>query len=171
MAEGPMKTTTLDAPPGAKSPDIEAYQQAIKTGPASADRFVVLVGLAPQGPIKMVRRTRKGLAFRTVERFQKNTGLSTSDLAEVVDIKMRTLHRRKEQGRLEPGESDRLLRIARIFGKALELFEGDADAARQWLSTAQAALGGEKPLALAKTDLGAREVEALVDRLEHGVLT
>lgn len=166
-----MKTAVLDAKPGTKSPDIEAYREAIKTGPASADRFMLLVGLAPQDPIKIVRRARKGLTFRAVERFQKNTGLSTNDLAEVVDIKMRTLHRRKEQGRLEPGESDRLLRIARIFGKALELLEGDADAARQWLSTPQTALGGEKPLALAKTDLGAREVEALVDRLEHGVLT
>src|SRR6266540_3987773 len=111
MAEGPMKTTTLDAPPGAKSPDIEAYQQAIKTGPASADRFVVLVGLAPQGPIKMVRRTRKGLAFRTVERFQKNTGLSTSDLAELEDMMRRPLHRPALLRPSEPGESDRLLRI------------------------------------------------------------
>ncbi len=113
----------------------------------------------------------KGLAFQALERFQKNTGLSTIDLAQVVAIKMRTLHRRKERGRLEPDESDRLLRVSRVFGKALELFEGDADAARQWLSTPVSALGGKRPMVLAKTDLGAREVEALIDRLEHGVLT
>ena len=61
--------------------------------------------------------------------------------------------------------------MSRIFGRALELFEGDAEAARQWLATPQGALGGERPMVLAKTDLGAREVEALVERLEHGVLT
>ena len=116
-------------------------------------------------------RTGRQLAFQALERFQKNTGLSTSDLADVVVIKMRTLQRRKEQGRLEPEESDRLMRVSRIFGKALELFEGNSEAARQWLFTRQRALGGERPMVLARTDLGAREVEALIDRLEHGVLT
>ena len=49
--------------------------------------------------------------------------------------------------------------------------EGDAETARQWLATPQRGLGDERPMVLAKTDLGAREVEALVDRLEHGVLS
>jgi putative toxin-antitoxin system antitoxin component (TIGR02293 family) len=122
-------------------------------------------------PIKIFKRVEKGLAFQALERFQKNTGLSTSELADVIVIKMRTLHRRKEQGRLEPEESDRLMRVSRIFGMALELFEGNTDAARHWLFTRQRALGGERPIIFAKTDLGAREVEALIDRLEHGVLT
>ena len=133
--------------------------------------YVSLIGLRLQDPIKLVKRVEKGLAFHALESFQRNTGLSTSDVAEVVVITLRTLHRRKEQGRLEPNESDRLLRASRVFGKALELFEGDREAARQWLSAEQPALGGERPMALAKTDVGAREVEALVDRLEHGVLT
>jgi putative toxin-antitoxin system antitoxin component (TIGR02293 family) len=61
--------------------------------------------------------------------------------------------------------------VARVFARALALFDGDADQARAWLSAPQPALGGMPPLVLARTDLGAREVEALVDRLEHGVLT
>jgi uncharacterized protein (DUF2384 family) len=43
-------------------------------------------------------------------------------------------------------------------------------AAREWISAPQKALGGQRPIALARTDLGAREVEALVDRLEQGVI-
>jgi putative toxin-antitoxin system antitoxin component (TIGR02293 family) len=131
---------------------------------------VALIGLRPQDPIKIVKRVEKGLSFDVFERFQRNTGLSTHELSGVVVITSRTLHRRKEKGRLDPEESDRLLRASRIFGKALELFEGDTEAARQWLLTPQAALGGERPITLAKTDLGAREVEALAERLEHGVL-
>jgi len=155
----------------AHSPDIEAFRKIIKAGRVGSYSYMSLLGLRSQDPIRIVKRLEKGLDFQALERFQKNTGLSTSELAEVVVITMRTLHRRKEQGRLEPEESDRLMRVSRIFGKALELFEGDSEAARQWISTRQSALRGERPIVLTKTDLGAREVEALINRLEHGVLT
>ncbi len=156
---------------GQAAQDIEAFRKLIRTGRVGSYWYVSLLGLRARDPIKIFKRVEKGLTFQALERFQKNTGLSTSDLADVIAIKMRTLHRRKEQGRLEPEESDRLMRVSRIFGKALELFEGNTDAARKWLFTRQRALGGGRPMVLAKTDLGAREVEALIDRLEHGVLT
>jgi putative toxin-antitoxin system antitoxin component (TIGR02293 family) len=60
------------------------------------------------------------------------------------------------------------VRFARVFGRALELFEGATDAARAWLSAPQRALGGATPLALAATDVGASEVLNLIGRLEHG---
>jgi uncharacterized protein (DUF2384 family) len=40
-----------------------------------------------------------------------------------------------------------------------------------WLRSPNRALGGESPLALSKTEVGAREVENLIGRLEHGVFT
>jgi len=112
-----------------KSPELEAYRRAITAGRAGSYWFVALVGLRSQDPLDILKRVEKGLAFSALERFQRNSGLSTNDLAEAVVIKLRTLHRRKEQGRLEPGESDRLLRVSRVFGRALELFEGDVPAA------------------------------------------
>lgn len=166
MVEGSLAET-----PSSETAQIEAYREAIKGGRADANWYVSLVGLRPQDPIRISKRVQKGLAFQAFVRLQRNTGLSMGDLAEAASIKPRTLHRRKKQGRLDPEESDRLLRVSRIFGRALELFEGDPDAARQWLANPQGGLGGERPMVLARTDLGAREVEALVDRLEHGVLT
>ena len=133
--------------------------------------FVALVGLREDDPIAIFKAVQKGLSFSALETFQRRSGLSTSEVADAIVITGRTLARRKELGRLEPEESDRLLRVARVFAKALDLFEGDADPARAWLSAPQRALRGVAPLVLARTDLGAREVEALVDRLEHGVLT
>jgi putative toxin-antitoxin system antitoxin component (TIGR02293 family) len=166
MVEG-----TLAETPSSEPARIEAYREAIKGGRADAYWYVALVGLRPQNPITIFKRVEKGLAFQAFVRLQRNTGLSAGELADAVAIKPRTLHRRKQQGRLDPEESDRLLRVSRIFGRALELFEGDAEAARQWLATPQGGLRGERPMVLARTDLGAREVEALVERLEHGVLT
>ena len=157
--------------PAVERPDIESYWAAAKAGRPQSYLYVSLLGLQLSDPIQILRRLRHGLQFHAFERFQKNTQFSTVDLASLVAIKMRTLHRRKEQGRLEPEESDRLLRVSRVFAKTIELFEGDAEPARRWLYTPAKAFGGEQPIALAGTDLGSREVEALIDRLEHGVLT
>jgi putative toxin-antitoxin system antitoxin component (TIGR02293 family) len=61
--------------------------------------------------------------------------------------------------------------VARVFAKALDLFEGNAEGAKRWFYTPARALGGERPITFARTDLGTQEVEALIDRLEQGVLT
>ena len=89
----------------------------------------------------------------------------------LVDIPRRTLARRKREGVFPPDESDRLFRAARLFARALELFDGNRDAASEWLTTAQPALGGSAPITLARTDFGTREVERLIGRLEHGVFS
>lgn len=156
---------------GAEHTDIGSYWEAAKSGHPRSYLYVSLLGLQLSDPIEILRRVKRGLRFRAFERLQRNTRFSTVELAGLVAIKTRTLHRRKEQGRLEPDESDRLLRVTRVFARALELFEGDADAARRWFDTPAKALGGERPIVLAGTDLGSREVEALIDRLEHGVHT
>jgi putative toxin-antitoxin system antitoxin component (TIGR02293 family) len=130
-----------------------------------------LLGLPAAGSITMIKRVEAGLRFETLEHFQRKTQLSTNDLAAMVDIKVRTLRRRKDEGRLEPDESDRLLRASMIFAKALDLFEGDADAARQWFDTPAKALGGSRPIDFARTELGTREIEALINRIEHGVFS
>ena len=97
--------------------------------------------------------------------------VTAEELGRIVLIAPRTLARRKSEGRLLAEESDRLLRAARILGRAIELFEGDEAAARRWLKTKNRALGDHEPLEVARTDVGAREVETLIGRLEHGVVS
>ena len=153
------------------APDIVAYWAADKAGRAKTPLYILLLGFRLSNTLSIIKRVEEGFSFHALERFQRNTQIPTGDLAEVIDIKIRTLRRRKEEGRLEPDESDRLLRLSRVFAQALELFEGDAAAARRWFYTPDKALAGEKPIAFARTELGSREVEALIDRLEQGVLT
>ena len=66
--------------------------------------------------------------------------------------------------------SDRVVRFAKLMGKAVKVF-GNLDDARQWLSSPQFGLGGAVPLDYAKSELGAREVENLLGRIEYGVYT
>ena len=124
----------------------------------------------PDDSIQVVRLVREGLRFGRLREFQEASGLSLEQIARVASISPRTLTRRQGEGRLKPDESDRLLRVSRVFDLAVELFEGDRAAAREWLQRPQPGLGGEVPLELASTDVGAREVEKLIARLEHGIL-
>ena len=95
--------------------------------------------------------------------------LPIGEVAALIQIPPRTLTRRRSGGRLQPDESDRLLRAARLFQLTVELFESNIDAARAWFSSPKKALGGKTPLEFARTEVGAREVENLIGRLEHGV--
>lgn len=152
--------------------DIETFHRKVLSGlKCSHHTYVVLLGLEPVDTTNLIRRVEKGLPFRVVERLRRNMGLTTEQFAELIQVKPRTWSRRKEEGRLQPDESDRALRASRIFGSTLELFEGDVEGARDWLSSEQPALGGAVPLHVARTELGAREVEQLIGRLEHGVFS
>ncbi len=119
----------------------------------------------------LIQRIRRGFNFGALTQFSKQSGLSLSILSEILQIPQRTLARRKIEGRLRPEESERLLRISTLFERAVELFEGDVPAARTWLTRPARALDYEQPLTYAQTEVGAREVEHLIGRLEDGVFT
>jgi putative toxin-antitoxin system antitoxin component (TIGR02293 family) len=118
---------------------------------------------------KLIRAVRKGLSFKTSETLSRESGISISEVASIIEIPERTLARRKAEGRLARDESERLLRISSIFEKAVELFNGDVPEAVAWLRRPRRALADHAPLAYSGTELGAREVENLIGQLEYGV--
>lgn len=130
-----------------------------------------VLGLRTRGPLELADALRRGLSYAALERFRTRVGLAAGEMADLLQIPPRTLARRKERGRLEPDESDRLVRLARVFVHVVDLFDGDDAGAWRWLAAPQRAFAGRQPLELAKTDVGAREVEHLVGRLEHGIPT
>jgi putative toxin-antitoxin system antitoxin component (TIGR02293 family) len=129
------------------------------------------IGLKDGRTIKVIETIKAGLPYKSIETFHEHTDLPVQTIAEAVQIPPRTLIRRKAKGKFQPDESERLLRMSTVFEKAVELFEGDRDAAMRWLRTPQPALGNATPFDFARTEVGAREVEDLIGRLEHGVYT
>ena len=92
-------------------------------------------------------------------------GLPRTQLLELLDISESTARRRQTAHALKCVESDRTLRIARLFARAEDVFE-DRAKARAWLQRPNRALGGVTPLSLLDTELGAREVETTLGRIE-----
>jgi putative toxin-antitoxin system antitoxin component (TIGR02293 family) len=151
--------------------DLEKFRRFLRSGMPGPHAYVLLLGLTRFDLPGIIERIEQGLPFSAFERFQKNTVLPAEQLADLLQIPRRTLARRRASGRFTPDESDRLVRAARVYAKALHFFNGDADEATRWLNTVRRALGGVTPLEMARTEIGAQEVEDLIGRLEHGVFS
>ena len=119
-------------------------------------------------PLLLAKAIRDGLPIATFFDLQERLDLTTAALGEVLALPARTLQRRREEGRLSKEESDRLARLRRVYDEARTLLGSDP-AAAGWFKEPQVALAGSTPLALCDTEPGAREVERLIGRIEHGV--
>jgi len=138
-------------------------------GPLESVPGARILGIEPDDSAQLVRLVQKGFHFKRLVQLQKASALPWEGIARFTSIPQRTIARRQKEGRLHSDESDRVLRASRIFDLATDLFMGDAAQARQWLESPQRGLGGQVPLDYASTDAGAREVEYLIIRLQHGV--
>ena len=119
-------------------------------------------------PSRLIEVLRVGLPVRELDDLQASLDVPMEKLVPMLGISKATLHRRKAGGRLGQAESDRVVRFARLMGKAVEVMESE-EIARQWLAAPQFGLGGAVPLEYAETEVGAREVEDLLGRIEQGV--
>lgn len=127
-----------------------------------------VLDLGSQNPKALIPLFKKGLGTDLFSKVADCIGVSERRLADTVDITVSTLTRRKRAGRFTTSESERLYRLIRIYHRAVDVL-GSEESARQWLATPVMALGWEKPLDYADTEAGAREVESVLGRIEHGV--
>lgn len=125
-------------------------------------------GKAARSTAEIARQVRAGLPVSALFALKEKLDLSNEALAPIVGLSLATLNRRRAGERLNPVHGDRVMRYLRLFDRACEVM-GTAGYAREWLKTPQAALGGSTPLDFALTEVGAREVEDLLGRIEHGV--
>lgn len=113
---------------------------------------------------------RKGLPFKALHPLANTLGLKPSEAVALLGIPPRTLARRKKERKLTEEESNRLARLARITARATEAI-GDREKAARWLKTPNRALGGKVPLSIVMTENGLPEVEAILGRIEHGIVS
>jgi putative toxin-antitoxin system antitoxin component (TIGR02293 family) len=118
----------------------------------------------------LINRVRDGLPLAEFHTTREMLGVSEERLGTLLGMSRATLHRRKKSGHLDRAESDRLVRYARLFSRASDALGGVAGA-RSWLGAPARAFNGECPLDYADTEIGAREVEALLGRIQHGVFS
>ena len=124
--------------------------------------------LAKKPLLEVLPLVRHGLPAAMFEQVAATLGLSSTSLAAKLGIARRTVTRKRGSGApLSSETSEKLLRVARIRNLGRLLFSTD-EAVSEWLSKTDTALGNMAPLDLLDTDLGAREVENLLQSLAHG---
>lgn len=137
-----------------------------EVGPSAA----VFETLQARNREALIRLIKQGLPVSSFNRLQQEMDIPVQALARVANIALRTLARRKKEGKFPADESERVLRLALLFERAVDVL-GSSDVARRWIKSPKKALGGKTPLDYADTEPGAREVEELLGRIEYGVFS
>ena len=120
---------------------------------------------------RMALAVERGFPIRNFFDLGRALDISQERLAKVIALPVRTLLRRQAQRqRLKCDESERLLRLMRIEARARQVF-GGAGRAREWMFSGNVALGQRSPFEFSATEPGAREVEKVLGRMEHGVFS
>ena len=124
-----------------------------------------------ENDLEMAALILAGLPAAVLRRVGAFLGLRPAMVGSIVNINEKTLERRlKAHARLKPDESERVARLMRIISLATSVLESEQHA-REWLKRPLRELGGQTPLQAAATEPGAREVERVLGRIEHGIFS
>lgn len=109
-----------------------------------------------------------GVPVAIMASFVAASGLQFSDIYDVV-IPARTLkHRKARKEALSRDESDKLARLIRIYDHAVRVL-GDKEKALHWLRKPLRRFAGRAPLAMLRTEFGARMVEEMLGQTDYGM--
>ena len=140
----------------------------------SVERIVeALGGPASVGPgpvasfLDLNRLIHDGLPIEAFQHVLRSLGQPEKTIVEGIGISRSTLSRRKQAGRLGIVDSERAVRLGSVTALGMAAL-GSAAAAGRWLLKPNAALGGAVPIGLLQTDVGARQVEAVLGRALFG---
>lgn len=119
---------------------------------------------------EVIQEIENGLPVSAFNTIRDELEMNDRQLGEVIRVPKSTLAVRKKRGRFSFEESERLYRLQRLIEKAVDVL-GDIEMARKWLKDKAYGLGDVSPLEYSRTEVGAREVERLLGRIEHGVFS
>ncbi|MEA2737347.1 MAG: hypothetical protein QOH05_654 [Acetobacteraceae bacterium] len=123
-------------------------------------------GLA-DAPLSWLAYVREGLPLSVVDQALADGRISAVELDRLA-LSRKTLAHRRSLGSLTPDQSDRFSRLLRMIEETEATF-GDRAKAHAWLRRPTALLDGEAPLDRLDTDIGTRQVEAILGRITHGL--
>ena len=109
-----------------------------------------------------------GLPKRSLERLSARLH---SDRCMACAYKFKVVPRatwKRRTKRLSVEESEKTERLARVLAAAEYVWD-DRDQAREWMNRPHQELDGKSALEVARTELGARRVESLLDKLFFGL--
>ncbi|MEZ0542419.1 type II RES/Xre toxin-antitoxin system antitoxin [Fibrella arboris] len=117
----------------------------------------------------IIERARQGVNTQRVDQLSQLLGLSLKEMAALLQIAERTLHRFRSEGRLDQQASERLLLLDNLAAHGLQVFDDRADALANWLRYPLRELQNQPPFQLLTTISGFGLVDDVLTRIEYGV--
>ena len=128
--------------------------------------------------IKAVTQTTRGRSqaarsvfapkpFSYVEGVRRRLNVTNEQMAAYIGVTFRTYQRRAKKGELEDAESAKVEMLASLLDLGKRVL-GDEEAAREWLTSPIASLGGKVPIALLDTVKGYERVKNKLLQIEYG---
>ena len=140
-----------------------SVQKNIQAGPVAARKKFAELKSAENVPLAPAARARANIVNDLARH-----GYSEQELSDLVVPKRTLARRRPDNELLTVEETDKALRLKRIAALAEEVF-GDPAKAHRWMRKSKRSLSGEAPLAYLASEAGARVVEDMLRRIEHGI--
>lgn len=117
----------------------------------------------------IVEQTRAGVLRAKADELARPIGLTDKELARILNVSERTLHRLRPDARLDSNASERLLLLEVLIKHGLDVFDGRGDVLGRWLHGALPELRQQAPVSLLDTTIGFSMIHTVLGRIEHGV--
>lgn len=117
----------------------------------------------------VIQQARAGVARSKVDEIAHQIGLTDKEMAPILNVSERTLHRLRPEALLDNNASERLLLLEGLLRHGLEVFDGRANVLGRWLRVPLPELHRQAPLTLLDTATGFGMVHTVLGRIEHGI--
>lgn len=118
---------------------------------------------------EVIQQVRLGVQRGKADEVARKIGLTDKEMAPILNLSERTLHRLRPDALLDNNSSERLLLLEQLLEHGLDVFDGRADVLGRWLRIPLSELLQHPPLALLDTTTGFGMVHNVLGRIEHGI--
>ena len=126
-------------------------------------------GKAPATDFNLIQTSREGVLRSAADEVSDLVGLTDNEIAYILGMTPRNLHRIQGDKKLGTDTSERLLLLRNVLIHALDTFEGKQNTVRNWLRTPIAELNDQSPIQLMDTITGFGLVDDVLGRLDYGL--
>ncbi len=120
-------------------------------------------------PYTVIDKSRQGVPRLEVDQVAGLVGLTDKEVARILNVSDRNLHRLKPDERLSRDASQRLLLLTNLLRHGLDVFD-DAETLADWLRSPIRELNSQSPLYLLDTTTGFGLVDDVLGRIEWGIV-
>ncbi|WP_460672735.1 type II RES/Xre toxin-antitoxin system antitoxin [Larkinella ripae] len=121
-------------------------------------------------PYAVIDRSRQGMLRAEADRVAGMAALTDIEMARILNMSVRNLHRLKPDDKLARDASERLLLLTNLLQHGLNVFDNDAATLSDWLRSPIRELNSQSPLHLLDTTTGFGLVDDVLGRIEHGIV-